>query len=75
VTEFGRERPIEPGGTEAAARTERTARDLVKAIKISRVAYEAIRSGQVGAAGSTGGVRSMGLDTALSLAERLLSDR
>jgi hypothetical protein len=73
VTEYARERPAEQGGAPAAARTERVARDLLKAIQISKVAYEAIRSGKVGTSGSTGSVLSMGLDTALGLAQRLLT--
>ena len=75
VTEYARDRdrPGEPSDAQSAARSQRVARDLVKAIQISKVAYEAIRSGNVGASGSTGAVLSMGLDTALGLAERLLT--
>jgi hypothetical protein len=73
VTEYARERGSgEPTGPQAAARNDLVARDLLKAIQISKVAYEAIRSGHAAASGSTGGVLGMGLDTALGLAERLL---
>lgn len=72
VTEYARDPG--PPGAPADARNELLARDLLKAIRISKVAYEAIRSGNVGAAGSTGAVLSLGLDTALDLAERLLTE-
>jgi hypothetical protein len=72
VTEYARER--DRPGEQAAARGDTLVRDLLKAIQISKVACEAIRSGKVGASGSTGAVLSMGLDTALDLAERLLTE-
>ena len=50
------------------------ARDLRKAIQISKAAFEAIKSGKVGVAGSTGTVLSLGLETACELAERLLTE-
>ena len=77
VTEFGRdrERAEDQDGIAGGARRETVARDLLKAIGIAKVAYTAIRSGKVGAAGSTGAVLSLGLDTAHELAERLISDR
>lgn len=62
-------------GTLADTRRALVVRDLIKAIQIAKAAYAAIRSGNVGAAGSTGTVLSMGLDTAHDLAERLLTDR
>lgn len=77
VTEFGRERAPSPGVEQPIddAAPERIGRDLVKAIQICKAAFEAIRSGKVGVAGSTGTVLSLGLDTANDLAERLLGDR
>ena len=77
VTEFGRdrERAEDQDGIAGSARRETVARDLLKAIGIAKVAYTAIRSGKVGAAGSTGAVLSLGLDTAHELAERLINDR
>ena len=75
VTEYGRdrERAENQDGIAGGARRETMARDLLKAIGIARVAYTAIRSGKVGAAGSTGAVLSLGLDTAQQLAERLVN--
>ncbi len=77
VTEYGRERdqPGEQGDAIEGARRGRVTRDLRKAIQISKAAFEAIRSGKVGVAGSTGTVLSLGLDTASQLAERLLAER
>jgi hypothetical protein len=49
-------------------------RDLLKAIQTSKFAFDAIRSGSVGVAGSTGTVLRLGLDTAHDLAERLLAE-
>ena len=77
VTEYGRERdqPAERDETVGdARRRRRMTRDVQKAIEIARVAFEAIRSGNVGVAGSTGTVLSLGLDTARDLAERLLAE-
>ena len=75
VTEYGRERaqPEQRDDTIAGSR-ETVVRDLLKAIHISKFAFEAIRSGSVGVAGSTGTVLSLGLDTASDLAERLLAE-
>ena len=77
VAEYVREgeRPGADAGTIEGARRALVARDLLKAIQISKVAFAAISSGKVGASGSTGTVLSMGLDTAQDLAERLLRDR
>lgn len=77
VTEFAgeRDRTDELDGAKTAERSAVLTRDLVKALQIAKVAYAAIRSGKVGVSGSTGGVLSMGLDTALGLAERLLTAR
>lgn len=77
VTEYGsrRDRLSADDGRLDEARRAAVARDLLKAIDIARVAYTAIRSGKIGAAGSTGAVLTMGLDTAHDLAERLLAER
>lgn len=77
VTEYGRERerPSVEDDTIDGAPRALVARDLLKAIRISKAALTAIRSGKVGAGGSTGAVLGMGLDTAEDLAERLLADR
>ena len=76
VTEYGRERaqPGQRDDTIAGSRRETVVRDLLKAIHISKFAFDAIRSGSVGVAGSTGTVLSLGLDTASDLAERLLAE-
>ena len=73
VTEFGRERdrPRAEDHPDEVARREMAARDLLRAIGIAKAAFVAIRSGKVGAAGSTGTVLSMGLDTVEDLARRL----
>ena len=75
VTEYGRERERaeDQDGIAGGARRATVERDLLKAISIAKVAYTAIRSGKVGAAGSTGAVLSLGLDTAQELAERLVN--
>ena len=77
VTEFGRERarPRAEDDPDEVARRDMAARDLLRAIGIAKAAFGAIRSGKVGAAGSTGTVLSMGLDTVEDLARRLLDDR
>jgi hypothetical protein len=77
VTEYGRERDPLNAGDEAVdgVRRGRLGRDLLKAIQIARFAFEAIRSGKVGVAGSTGTVLGLGLTTANDLAERLVADR
>jgi hypothetical protein len=76
VTEFGRggTRSSEADTTIASSRRATVARDLVTAINVSKFAFDAIRTGNVGAAGSTGTVLSLGLDTASDLAERLLAE-
>ena len=75
VTEYGRERgPGEPDDAIEGKRRESMARDLLKAIHISKFAFEAIGAGSVGVAGSTGTVLRLGLDTADDLAGRLLAD-
>ena len=75
VTEYGRsrDRSRERHDTVEGERRGTAAHDLVKAIHISKFAFEAIRSGRVGVAGSTGSVLSLALDTANDLAERLLA--
>lgn len=77
VTEFGRERarPRAEDDPDDVARRDMAARDLLRAIGIAKAAFGAIRSGKVGAAGSTGTVLSMGLDTVEDLARRLLNGR
>jgi hypothetical protein len=76
VTEYGREQnsSSERDITFEGARRDNVARDLLKAIHISKFAFDAIKSGRVGVAGSTGTVLSLGLDTAKDLAERLLAE-
>lgn len=76
VTEFGREGPRSgvPDATIAGTRRETVTRDLLTAIHVSKFAFNAIRTGNVGVAGSTGTVLSLGLDTASDLAERLLAE-
>jgi hypothetical protein len=74
VTEYGRE---ESGKRTVTIETERLgnlARDLHKSIHISKIAFDAIKSGSVGVAGSTGLVLALGLDTAHGLAQRLLTE-
>jgi hypothetical protein len=76
VTEYGRERAgsVERDDAIAGSRRGTVVRDLLKAIHISKFAFNAIKSGSVGVAGSTGTVLSLGLDTASDLAERLLAE-
>ena len=76
VTEYGRDRDrsTERDDTFEGARREMLARDLLKAIDISKFAFEAIRAGRVGVTGSTGTVLTLALDTANDLAERLLAE-
>jgi hypothetical protein len=76
VTEYGREHngSNERDDTFEGARRDIVARDLLKAIQISKFAFDAIRSGRVGVAGSTGTVLSLGLATASDLADRLLAE-
>ena len=74
VTEYGRERDRSTAraGTIEAGRSDTVTRDLLKAIRISKTAFDVIKSGRVGVAGSTATVLALGLDTAQDLAERLL---
>jgi hypothetical protein len=76
VTEYGRGQrgSSDQDDTFEGARRDTVARDLLKAIQISKFAFDAIRSGSVGVAGSTGTVLRLGLDTAHDLAERLLAE-
>jgi len=74
VTEYGRERSGDRTSMADGLRRGAVARDLLKAIEVSKVAFDAIQSGRVGVAGTTGTVLRLGLDTAQALAERLLSD-
>jgi len=76
VTEYGRERhpTDESAGAVPDARPQTSARDLLKALKIVKVAFEAIQSGKVGVNGSTSDVLTMGLGTAHDLATRLIAD-
>jgi len=77
VTEYGSRRNQLSADDEKLDEARRAAvvRDLLKSIEIAQVAYAAIRSGRIGAAGSTGAVLTMGLDTAHDLAKRLLGTR
>jgi hypothetical protein len=72
VTEYGRERDRSRA---EQGRNEAVARDLLRAIGISKEAFALIRSGKVGPAGSAGTVLSMGLDTAHDLVKRLLDEQ
>src|SRR5476649_2150152 len=54
VTEFEGGRPSDREGTPQGPRREAVARDLLKTIQVSKAAFDAIRSGRVGVAGSTG---------------------
>jgi hypothetical protein len=76
VTEYGRERyeSTERDHTLEGEQRGALARDLIKTLQISKLAFEVIRSGRVGASGSTGTVLSLGLETAHDLAERLLTE-
>ena len=76
VTEYGRTQDLQREGTSAALGEGRAtlAKDLASAIRISKYAFEAIKDGRVGVAGSTGTVLTLGLDTATDLVERLVAD-
>jgi hypothetical protein len=76
VTAYGgeRDRSGQRDDSVDGPRREAVTRDLLKTIRLSKLAFDAIRSGRVGIAGSTGTVLSLGLDTAHDLAERLLSE-
>ena len=76
VTEYGREQSNDRDSNSAAegGRRQALTHDLMKAIRIAKAAFGAIRSGNVGVAGSTGTVLGLGLDTASDLAERLVAE-
>jgi hypothetical protein len=74
VTEYSREQSSERASTIEIERLGKLARDLHKSIHISKIAFDAIKSGSVGVAGSTGLVLALGLDTAHGLAQRLLTE-
>ena len=74
VTEYGREESSKRTATIESERLGNLARDLHKSIHISKIAFDAIKSGSVGVAGSTGLVLALGLDTAHGLAQRLLTE-
>jgi hypothetical protein len=76
VTEYGRERDqsSERDKTIEGEQGLALARDLIRTIDISKIAFDAIRAGRVGATGSTGTVLSLGLDTARDLAGRWLTE-
>lgn len=74
VTEFGRDRSGDRDNTVEGPQRAAVILDLLKTIEVSKVAFDAIRSGRVGVAGSTGTVLGLGLDTAHDLAERLRSE-
>ncbi|MEO8074916.1 MAG: hypothetical protein ABI818_01225 [Acidobacteriota bacterium] len=76
VTEYGHQRD-RSWKREKTLRGERhglVVHDLVKALHIAKFAFDAISSGRVGVAGSTGTVLGLGLRTANELAERLLAE-
>jgi hypothetical protein len=74
VTEYGRERDLPGESSIRDGRRAMVARDLLKTIDISRVAFAAITSGKVGVAGSTGTVLRLALGTARDLAVLLLTE-
>jgi hypothetical protein len=74
VTEYGRERDLPGESPIRDGRRATVARDLLKTIDISKVAFAAIPSGKVGVAGSTGTVLGLALGTARDLAARLLTE-
>jgi len=76
VTEFGRPDADQSKHNDGADSAQHVTvmRDLLKTLQISKVAFEAIRSGRVGIAGSTAAVLTLGLDTALDLAQRRLAE-
>jgi hypothetical protein len=73
VTEYGHERERSRERDNPVGGERRVVHNLAKAIHISTFAFEAIRSGRVGVAGSTGMLLSEGLDTAKELVDRLLA--
>lgn len=72
VTEYGHVR--DRGTAAEGSRATAVARDLLKTIEVSKVAFDAIQSGKVGVSGTTGTVLRLGLDTAHDLAVRLLAE-
>ena len=76
VTEYGRGQDQQREGTTAVSAEGRAtlANDLAAAIRISKYAFDAIKDGKVGVAGSTGTVLALGLDTATDLVLRLVAD-
>jgi hypothetical protein len=74
VTEYGRERNLPAESRMSDEPRATAARDLLKTIDISKVAFAAITSGKVGVAGSTGIVLGLALGTARDLAARLLTE-
>lgn len=74
VTEYGRERNLPGESRMSDERRATAARDLLKTIDISKVAFAAITSGKVGVAGSTGTVLGLALGTARDLAARLVTE-
>jgi hypothetical protein len=74
VTEYGRDRSSARHDANPEARRETSLHELVQAIHVSKAAFEAIRSGNVGADGDTGTVLTLGLHTASALADRLLAE-
>lgn len=75
VTEYGRERHLPSEGPIADGRHATVARDLLRTIDISKMAFAAIASGKVGVAGSTGTVLRLALGTARDLVVLLLTER
>lgn len=72
VTEFGRKHGQSSSGGKAAQGSERF--DLRNLSKAALVAFEAIRAGNVGVAGSTGDVLHRNLTEIVALAERSLAE-
>jgi hypothetical protein len=76
VTQYGREREesLEGGGAGDSERIGILARELAYSIHSARVALEAISSGRVGIAGSTGRVLDRSLSGAHDLIDRLVAE-
>jgi hypothetical protein len=74
VTEYGQQREQESARDAAStgARRDTVTRALLLSIEIAIETFEVVRSGKVGAAGRTGAVLTLGLDTAHGLAKQLL---
>jgi hypothetical protein len=75
VAEYGRarDRSSKQNDTREGPPPGAVASDLLKSIQISKVAFDAVRSGKSGVTGRTGTVLSLGLDAAHDLAERLIT--